>query len=612
MNLDFDNKDLFNKLNEYFNNNIKLSLKTPNKIFIVTKEDIFYEINIYDENFPSFILCDDNSILESMTAKQLSGKNIIDLSYGFCHYIARNDKSDIFCWGNNGCGQYGNGKLDYENTSIDFINALRQTSESFLRSRFYGKNQNKPELNNLLSNLKIDALKCGFLHSLALTKNGEVYAWGLISTGGNIEEMFQPTPVKLEDFDGEKVVMISCGYKHSMALIETGRVFSWGENSYGQLGIGNEIYRDRPKLIEIKNVTFKKISCGHRHNLLLSNNGEIYAFGDNRHRQIGNGRKEMQTKPVKLIIDNKFINIATHFMEDISVSLSNDNKFYVWGKCGNEIHSTPTLTNFISFDEVFSNFTNIQYEASKKLIDFSDLLFRFGYYKREFKELENIGQGSYGKVFRVLDKKGNQFAIKKLKPEPEYEKDFMREYINQTHVNSLKSEFYVNQYDSWFENKRKENKSKLSLYIKMELYDKTLKDVMNEINFEFYKQEENILSPIGYNLASDIFIDILKAVLCLHGHNIIHRDLNPLNILLKKEENEKVSVKIADFGLSVLHEFSEQSHTKDKGTLRYMAPEVLSNKNYDTKADIHSLGIIFENLFKIDITKYAKYLLKIE
>jgi serine/threonine protein kinase len=47
-------------------------------------------------------------------------------------------------------------------------------------------------------------------------------------------------------------------------------------------------------------------------------------------------------------------------------------------------------------------------------------------------------------------------------------------------------------------------------------------------------------------------------------------------------------VKITDFGLSVLHEFREQSHTTDKGTHKYMAPQVLYDKRYDFKADIYS------------------------
>jgi hypothetical protein len=605
LNLENGNKVLFNKLNEYFNNNISLSLKTPNKIFIITKSDLFYEINVYDANFSSIALSDNDSIFKSMEVKQLSGKNINGLSYGFCHYIAWNDKREIFCWGNNECGQLGNGKRDEGEVSVDFLDEIKYTSEDFNLSRFYEKRQNEPELNVSLSSLKIDVIKCGFWHSLALTKNGEVFSWGLIATGGNIEEICQLKPIKVDGFGGEKVVMISCGYKHSMALTERGRVFSWGANSYGQLGHKNVIWAENPKLIELNNVFFKKISCGKCHSLLLSNDGVIYAFGDGRFGQIGDGSKNMIMTPVKLNHENKFNDIASSFIENISVSLSLEGNFYFWGKCREEIYFSPFQTDCKSFNEVFSFFDCIQYEPTNKLLDFEDLFFRYDYYRSKYEEKEEIGKGSFGRVLRVVDKNSNYFAIKIVKPIVGYEEDFRREYINHSLVNQLGSEFFIKQFDFWFENNENDG---LILYIKMELCDKTLNEVMDEIHSKFYKKENELLSPIGYYLASDIFIKILNGVHCLHRLKIIHRDLKPSNIMLKKEENGEISVKIADFGFSVLHKFaeqshSEQSHTLDKGTHRYMAPEVSSSKKYNTKADIYSLGIIFENLFKIETTR---------
>jgi serine/threonine protein kinase len=77
--------------------------------------------------------------------------------------------------------------------------------------------------------------------------------------------------------------------------------------------------------------------------------------------------------------------------------------------------------------------------------------------------------------------------------------------------------------------------------------------------------------------------------------------------LLKIELNGKISVKIADFGLSVLHKFS-QFHTLDRGTIGFIAPEVENYNTYDTKADIYSLGIILEKLFKINVNMYVKNL----
>jgi alpha-tubulin suppressor-like RCC1 family protein len=321
LNLEFDNKVLFNKLNKFFKKQIRYSLKTPNKLFIITEEDIFYEINIYDENFPSFVIYDHDSVIKSMIVKELSKQNIINLSYGFSHYIAWNDKREVFCWGNNSCGQFGNGKRDEEIIPADFLNDRKYTNKNFNHSLYYIKHRHKPELNSELSNLNIDVVKCGFWHSLALTKNGEVFVWGLISTDKFHEEICQVTPKKLDGFGGEKIVMISCGYKHSMALTESSRVFSWGKNIFGQLGTRNVICTGKPKLVDIEKAFFKKISCGKCHSLLLSNDGVIYAFGDNRCGQIGEGSsEEMIETPFKVSHMNKFNDIASNFIENISLT----------------------------------------------------------------------------------------------------------------------------------------------------------------------------------------------------------------------------------------------------------------------------------------------------
>jgi len=66
-------------------------------------------------------------------------------------------------------------------------------------------------------------------------------------------------------------------------------------------------------------------------------------------------------------------------------------------------------------------------------------------------------------------------------------------------------------------------------------------------------------------------------------------------------------VKIGDFGLITFHKYSDQSHTIYENKIaKYTAPEVLSSKKYDTKADIYSLGVILQDLFKIDINRYKE------
>jgi serine/threonine protein kinase len=58
-------------------------------------------------------------------------------------------------------------------------------------------------------------------------------------------------------------------------------------------------------------------------------------------------------------------------------------------------------------------------------------------------------------------------------------------------------------------------------------------------------------------------------------------------------------VKLADFDLSVIHEFNDQSHTRGSGTFNYMAPEVMRTRKYDTKADIYRLGVIIEEMLHL-------------
>lgn len=62
---------LYNKLINHFKNNIKLSFKINFLIFIMTKDDIFYSINIKSEKIPDFIITDDKSTIETMIVKEL-------------------------------------------------------------------------------------------------------------------------------------------------------------------------------------------------------------------------------------------------------------------------------------------------------------------------------------------------------------------------------------------------------------------------------------------------------------------------------------------------------------------------------------------------------------
>jgi serine/threonine protein kinase len=75
--------------------------------------------------------------------------------------------------------------------------------------------------------------------------------------------------------------------------------------------------------------------------------------------------------------------------------------------------------------------------------------------------------------------------------------------------------------------------------------------------FTFY--EKVILVSNGYFISSELFVDILQSVDYLHKQKVIHRDLKPSNILITYEMNGRF-VRIADFGLAVIHEYTWNTH----------------------------------------------------
>jgi len=130
----------------------------------------------------------------------------------------------------------------------------------------------------------------GGMHTVVLTKNGEVFTFGCNdegSLGRNVEEeeeCFEPGKVAI---DG-KVVMISAGDSHSAALTEDGRVFAWGtfRDSSGPIGLTKAGIQKTP-LRMFSEVAVQKISSGSDHLVALSMDGHIFTLGNSEQGQLG-------------------------------------------------------------------------------------------------------------------------------------------------------------------------------------------------------------------------------------------------------------------------------------------------------------------------------------
>ncbi|XP_024591916.1 E3 ISG15--protein ligase HERC5 isoform X2 [Neophocaena asiaeorientalis asiaeorientalis] len=151
------------------------------------------------------------------------------------------------------------------------------------------------EKNNIIQ------ITCGDYHSLALSKGGELFAWGQNSDGQlGVGRIFDsvPTPQIVEHLSGVPLVQISAGEAHSMALSMSGNIYSWGRNDCGQLGLGHTDNKDSPSLIEmLDNQKVEFLACGGSHTALLTKGGLVFTFGAGKYGQLGHNSTQNELRP---------------------------------------------------------------------------------------------------------------------------------------------------------------------------------------------------------------------------------------------------------------------------------------------------------------------------
>ncbi|CAE7949300.1 unnamed protein product [Symbiodinium sp. KB8] len=161
---------------------------------------------------------------------------------------------------------------------------------------------------------KVKAVAAGCTHSLMITESGDVYAagdnnHGQLGTGGT--QGFS-VPVKMDLDAGSKAISAAAGCWFSLLLLESGAVYGVGLNSFGQLGVGSIVYpadHTRPVKMQLAGRA-RSIAAGCTHSLVLLENGDAYATGDNLDGQLGIGNTQDQARPKKVLAPSNVVAIA--------------------------------------------------------------------------------------------------------------------------------------------------------------------------------------------------------------------------------------------------------------------------------------------------------------
>ncbi|PRP88021.1 hypothetical protein PROFUN_04449 [Planoprotostelium fungivorum] len=150
-----------------------------------------------------------------------------------------------------------------------------------------------PRLVSGLRDRRIVKLSCGAEHTLALSSDGFAYSFGSnskgqLGTGGNQQFSCVPELIKGRWGD-QRIINIACGLLISSAITEEGEVYEWGDHSTGLLGNGHvtQDFYVPMKSTHFTNNPIKQMEYGMSHYIALANNGLLYAFGDNKYGQLG-------------------------------------------------------------------------------------------------------------------------------------------------------------------------------------------------------------------------------------------------------------------------------------------------------------------------------------
>lgn len=271
------------------------------------------------------------------------------------HFLALNAEHHVYAWG---VGE--NGRLGLNDTqSRDTPTKLTSFADKFITKIF-----------------------CGAAYSAAITISGEMYTWGRGSYGslghGSFEDKLQPTLVQALHGHSVVDVALGSGNSHSLCVTDDGLIFAWGDGDFGKLGNGSCAGSQLP--LQIDGIPLvSRVFAGEQFSVALTFDGHVYTWGKRQGGRLGHsttdyGQNSKIVAAMKSVegpaeychIPKKICALDTKQIVDIAVgsahclAISSSGELYGWGRndfqqichasiSRDPIIATPILTAPASF-----------------------------------------------------------------------------------------------------------------------------------------------------------------------------------------------------------------------------------------------------------------------
>lgn len=209
--------------------------------------------------------------------------------------IALKKDGTLWSWGTNEYGQLGNGK--------------------------YGGSVNAPVQVNTENQWSM--ISAGYMHTLALKKDGTLWSWGANETGAlgiNRGNIF--TPVHVQVGDDQDWTYISTHNNSCFAIKRDGSLWVWGENLKNNLGLGVDQYNKRTAPVRLdNNIKWTKVHSRGEEVIALDENGRAWVWGFSRGNKIGNTPQLVSTE---ILFKDVYIGGSCFF------GIRTDGSLWVW------------------------------------------------------------------------------------------------------------------------------------------------------------------------------------------------------------------------------------------------------------------------------------------
>ena len=298
----------------------------------------------------------DNSFLTKTTPVSVLGatKTFCQIAAGFCHTVAIDKNGQAWGWGLNNAGQLGDNSVTVRNTPVSVLGATKTfcqisaagshtvTIDKTGQVWSWGLNSSGQLGDNSLTSRRTPVsvlgatktfckIAAGFVHTIAIDKNGRAWGWGLNNNGqlGDNSVTSRLTPVSVLGAT-KTFCQIAGGFCYTVAIDKNGRAWAWGFNSNGQLGDNSTTSRRTPVSILGATKTFCQIAAGGSHTVAIDKNGRAWGWGLNSSGQLGNNSTLFRITPVSVLGATKtFCQIAAGSSH--TVAIDKNGKVWAWG-----------------------------------------------------------------------------------------------------------------------------------------------------------------------------------------------------------------------------------------------------------------------------------------